>query len=126
MTRKPSPNVLFELVQAILQYVASEDAPWQASFSRLDGKTARLVLSDDSIIDLHFRQEDITISNVESQSIPEITIEMGQDTLELIVRGQLTPVEAVFSALLTATGPADDLIVLYNTFLEFVSFHSKD
>lgn len=118
MSGQPPTAAVHELVEALLRGAARETPSWRQALARLDGKTARIVLNGDSMIDIAFRAGEVAVSNLAAQDSPEMVIEIGQQTLNRVVAGHLTPVEAVFSGALVAIGQADDLIMLYNAYLE--------
>ncbi len=118
MSRQQPTIAVHELVGALLRGAARETPSWRQALARLDGKTARIVVNGDSTIDIAFHAGEVAVSNMEAQDSPEMVIEIGQQTLNSVVAGHLTPVEAVFSGALVASGQADDLIMLYNAYLE--------
>ena len=120
MSRRQAPRSLHEFVGAVFDEGRLTDRQSRSALARLDGKIVRLALNDGSTIDISFKAGDIDVSNMGSEDSPEMLFEIEEEALELLIGGKMTPVEAIFSNSLKATGPADDLVVLYNTFMEIV------
>jgi hypothetical protein len=120
MSHGQAPRSLHKFVAAAFDEGRLTDPESRSALSRLDGKIVRLALKDGSTIDISFKAGDIDVSNMGSEDSPEMLFEIGEETLELLIGGRMTPVEAIFSNSLKATGPADDLVMLYNTFVEIV------